>query len=149
MKFSVQNAKQYLPLNASRFCKVSRSIQIIEDKPLLAAANSISSSCSSSISSIDSLASLRAVAFSSAALRLTASLSLRSSSFCLLFSACKINPGEEKPKRQGGIKNLSFYAEKSKIQNKCITLVAPQTYSYIFFLQKLFPSFNFTFLLTL
>uniref|UniRef100_A0A2P2M0P6 Homeobox-DDT domain protein RLT1 isoform X3 n=1 Tax=Rhizophora mucronata TaxID=61149 RepID=A0A2P2M0P6_RHIMU len=59
----------------------------MDSSPLLAAANSMSSSCSSSIRSKDSLAILRAVAFSMAALRLTASLSLRSSSFCLLFSA--------------------------------------------------------------
>ena len=76
-----------LPLNESSFCRVSWSRESIEGNPLLEAANFISSKRSSSISSIYSLANLRAAAFSMAAFCFNASLSLRSSSFCLFLSA--------------------------------------------------------------
>lgn len=49
---------------------------------------------------MDSLAILRAVAFSIEALSLTASFSLRSSSFCLLFSAYRKKEEEKKEEKK-------------------------------------------------
>lgn len=115
--------------------------------PLLAAANSISSSCSSSISSMDSLAILRAVAFSTAAFRLSSSFSRRSSSFCLFFSAFQTKKPEKLVKKRE--KKRCYLTNQIKQKKLTSENAISSSNTYLrFFLQILLLSLWFSPLLT-
>lgn len=140
-KFSREYVKHHPPLKDSRFCIVSWSRETIEGNPLLEAANSINSNRSSSISSMDSLASLRVVALSDAAFSLASSFSLRSSSFCCLLSALT-NKKWRKDKRVS-FRNHYWFGEgrlqlKQKACNICFSNVLSKIPSV-----KISPSFHF------